>query len=78
MIDKKVKVTATFYIRVKGKDKYGKFQEVFDNAIDGVFSKSVVEDQLYDEMYYDMDDEISIEAKRHRVSQTRVPRTRQI
>jgi len=78
MIDKKIKVTATFYIRVKGKDKYGKFQQVFDDAIDGVLSKNTIEDNLYDEMYYEMDDEITIEAKRHRVSQVRVPRTRQI
>lgn len=78
MIDKKIKVTATFYVRVKGKDRHGKFQQVFDDALDSVLHRTVLEDNLYDEIYYEMDDEVDIKAKTHKVHQTFVPKTRKI
>lgn len=78
MIDKKIKVTATVYIRVKGKDRHSKFDGLFDDAIDSLFHKTTVEDNLHDELYYEMDDEVTISAKVHKVQTKAVPRTREI
>lgn len=78
MIDKKVKVAITFYVRVKGKDKHQKFQQTFDDAINTMFTTANLEDGLSDEMYYEMDDEITIDSKLQRIVQTPVPKTRVI
>ncbi len=77
-IDKKVKITATVYIRVTGKDRKQKFQGLFDDALSEVFHRSAIEDNLHDAMYYEMDDEVEVKANVKSLKQTSVPRTKEI
>lgn len=78
MIDEKIKVTVTAYIRVKGKDKNQKFQGLFDDALSNIFHRSAIEDNLQDELYYEMDDAVDITANVHHIKQKSVPKTKEI
>jgi hypothetical protein len=78
MVDEKLKVTATFYIRVKAKDRQGRIQDIIDNALDAVFYTSTIEENLYDEIYYDLDDDLVVKVVRDKIAQTSVPKTRKI
>jgi hypothetical protein len=76
MKDEKIKVTATFYLRISGKDKHDKLEQVLDDGLSNVFHNANIEDNLYDEMYYEMDDSIDIKSKLHRLDYKKVPKTR--
>jgi len=76
MIDRKIKITAEFYVHLKGRDLEGKLDNLVDEAITNCFDSDHVHDTFHDELSYEMDDDVEIRVVRHKMNYKTVKRTK--